>query len=258
LALSQKDARYGVWHRWGKLTLPLDKEVTDFEDYKGQSALNLWITQTRLTPSAQKKNIDHWCGKLSGLKKVKSLWLPSKVSQQIFDAICEMPNLEVLWIKWSGIKNIDGLAKLKKLRHLFIGSSPQVEDIRVLGSLGSLDTLAFENFKNFTDFSVLGKLTRLQGLEVNGSIWTTQKIATLAPFSALKNLKYLCFLNSKILDDNFDPILDLKNLVQFRCSWNHPEKEFDKLKSLPNLKYGNVETSWKEIKESLKAVRNDQ
>lgn len=252
MALSEKDIRYGVWHQWGELALLKQAEVTLPQDYKPRAKLNLWITQTKLSDYQQKKNIDEWCQKLPQLAEVKSLWFPSKVSQKIFDAVCQMPNLETLWIKWSGIKSIDGLANLKTLKHLFIGSSPEVENIDVLGRLTWLETLEIENFKKFSDFSVLENLNGLQGLGVNGSIWTMQKIDTLKPFGGLLNLKYLTFLNNKILDRNFDPILRLKNLVRFDCSWNHPEAEFEKLKSMPNLKYGNVETSWKEIKAGLK------
>jgi hypothetical protein len=67
----------------------------------------------------------------------------------------------------------------------------------------------------------------------------------------LFNLKYLTLTNSRIQDKSFDPLLKLVELVRFNSSWNYPEAEFDKLKSLPNLKYGNVETSWRELKEKL-------
>lgn len=252
MALTEKDIRYGVWHRWGGLNLLDQPEVTLPEDYTPRAKLNLWITQTKLSDYQQKKNIDAWCEKLPQMAEVKSLWFPSKVSQKIFDAVCRMPNLETLWIKWSGIKDITRLPALKKLRHLHFGSSPEIENIEPLAAMTGLETLEIENFKKFSDFSVVAGLTQLQGLGINGSIWATQDIDTLEPVRALQNLKLLTAFNSRIKDKSFGPILGLKNLVTFDCSWNHPESEFEKLKSMPNLKYGNVETSWKEILASLK------
>jgi hypothetical protein len=48
-----------------------------------------------------------------------------------------------------------------------------------------------------------------------------------------------------------DPLLGLSELVRFNCAWNFPKSEFEKLKSLPNLKYGNIETPWDEIADLL-------
>jgi hypothetical protein len=94
-------------------------------------------------------------------------------------------------------------------------------------------------------------LTGLEGLGLDGSIWTAQKIDTLKPLAPLKNLKYLTLTNTRLKDKSFDPILKLTELVRFESSWNYPEGEFQKLKALPKLKYGNVETSWKELKAEL-------
>jgi len=221
------------------------------EKYKPTEILALFITQTSLKPTLQRKLIDSWCKKLPELIDLKYLWFTSRVNQKMFDAACEIPNLEGLWIKWSGIKNIDKVSKLKKIKHLRIGSSSQIENIEVLKELSSLETLELEQLNKITDFSVLSQLTQLKGLGIDGSIWTTQKIDTLKPISKLKNLQYLSVTNSKIQDKSFEPILELDNLVRFNCSWNYPEKEFDKLKTMKCLKYGNVETSWKEIKAKL-------
>jgi Leucine-rich repeat (LRR) protein len=117
--------------------------------------------------------------------------------------------------------------------------------------LSALVTLELEQLNRISNFSILSKLTSLEGLGIDGSIWTAQKIDTLKPLKTLFNLKYLTVTNTRIQDKSFDPLLKLVELVRFNSSWNYPEAEFDKLKSLPNLKYGNVETSWREVKEKL-------
>jgi hypothetical protein len=171
----------------------------------------------------------------------------------MFEAACNMENLEGLHIKWSGIKQLDSLTKLKNLRHLHIGSSGQVENIRVFRNINWLTTLNLEQLNKVTDFEDIASMTNLSGLGVDGSIWTAQKIDTFQPFGQLKGLKYLTLTNTRAKDKSFNPILNLKELIRFNSSWNYPDTEFEKLKLLPLLKYGNVETSWKEIKEQTKS-----
>jgi len=225
------------------------KHITHFRDYKPSETLTLEITQLdNVSYYRQTKIVDEWCAKLPNLEEVKYLGFVSRVNQKMFDAACNVPNLEGLFIKWSGIKNIDSLRIPKKLRHLWLGSSSQLESIDVLGELTSLVTLELQQLNKISDFNVLSKLTNLEGLGIDGSMWTTQKIDTLKPLANLRKLKYLTLISTQLKDKSFDPILNLTELVYFQSSWNYPEAEFEKLKSLPKLKYGNVETSLKELK----------
>ena len=253
--MTENEIRYGFWQLEKELNFP-PKSIIQLDEYRPKENLALFITQSNLKPTLQNKLINDWCIKLPELQEVKYLWFTSRVNQKMFDAACEMKNLEGLWIKWSGIKNIDNLENLKNLKHLHIGSSGQIESIEVLKKLKSLETLELEQLNKISDFSIISELTQLEGLGIDGSIWTTQKIDTLKPLENHKNLKYLTTTNSKIKDKSFDPILKLNNLVRFNCSWNYPESEFEKLKSMPNLKYGNIETSWKELKEKFRVDTN--
>ena len=251
MSLTQEQIQWGFWG-WNVRRDWPPKHITYFRDYRPSEALSLEITQLdRVSYYRQTKIVEQWCAELPKLDEVKYLWFVSRVNQKMFDAACKMPNLEGMVIKWSGIKNIDGLRNAKKLRHLWLGSSSQVESIDVLGEMNRLTTLALEQLNKISDFSVLSKLTNLEGLSINGGMWTAQKIDTLKPLANLRKLKYLTLINTRLKDKSFDPILNLTELVSFDSSWNYPEAEFEKLKSLPNLKYGNVETSWKEVKAQL-------
>lgn len=250
MGLSPEQIRLGYWN-WLRAQKLVPDEITYFADYEPAETLVLEITQLDVGSYRQGKIIDQWCNELSNLEEVKYLWFVSRVNQKMFDAACKVPNLEGLFIKWSGIKNIEALRIPKKLRHLHLGSSSQVASIDVLCELNSLITLELEQLNRITDFSILSKLTGLEGLGLDGSIWTAQKIDTLKPLANLHNLKYLTLTNTRLKDKSFDPILNLKELVRFESSWNYHEAEFEKLRALPKLKYGNVETSWKELKAQL-------
>ena len=251
MSLSKEQMQWGFWG-WNERREWPPKHITYFEDYQPSETLSLEITQLdRVSYYRQTKIVEQWCAELPNLNEVKYLWFFSRVTQKMFDAACNMPNLEGLYIKWSGIKNIDAFHIPKKLRHLWLGSSSQVESIDVLGELDSLITLELQQLNKISDFSALSKLTRLEGLGIDGSIWTAQKIDTLKPLANLRDLKYLTLINTRIKDKSFDPLLNLTELIRFDSSWNYPESEFEKLKALPKLKYGNVETSWKEIKAQL-------
>lgn len=251
MVLSQEQIRYGFWN-WGSTRDWPPKFITDFDNYTPTKNLSLNITQLDdYTYHQQSKIVDQWCRELPNLQEVKYLWFVSRVNQKMFEAACRVPYLEGLFIKWSGIKDISSLQNATGLQHLHLGSSSQVESIEILGSLIGLATLNLQQLNKISDFSILANLTALEGLGIDGGMWTAQKIDTLKPLTKLRNLKYLTLIHTRLKEKTFDPLLELTNLVRFESSWNYPETEFDKLKALPNLKYGNIETSWKEVKAQL-------
>jgi len=250
MSLTKEQIQWGYWN-WQRAQKLVPDHITYFEEYEPSETLVLNLTQLDVGSYRQNKNIDRWCNELPNLGEVKHLWFVSRVNQKMFAAACKVPNLEGLFVKWSGIKNIESLRIAKNLQHLHLGSSSQVESIEVLGELESLLTLDLQQLNKISDFSIISKLASLEGLGIDGSIWTAQKIDTLKPLAKLRNLKYLTLINTRLKDKSFDPLLNLTELVRFESSWNYPESEFEKLKSLPKLKYGNVETSWKEVKARL-------
>lgn len=250
--MTEKQIKRGFWDYDPANNHP-PKFIDHPDKYNGETLLSFGISkQTEETPQQNKKRVELWCSTLAKLKNVKYLWT-GWTNQKVFDAICEMSNLEGLHNPWGGgVTNIDSLSKLRQIKHLHLAGFTKVENIDVLGTLKSLETLELEHFKKITDFSVLSKLTQLIGLGLDGSIDVAQKIDTLKPLQTLTKLKYLTTTHSQIKDKSFDPILGLSELVRFRCSWNYPASEFEKLKSMPNLKYGNVETTFAEQWEKMK------
>lgn len=192
--------------------------------------------------------VNEWCETLPELTEVKYIWFTSKVNQKTFDAVCEMPNLEGIWIKWSGIKNIDKIVKLKSLRHFHLGSSSQIESIACLADIDSLITLELEHVKKINEFKPISKCLKLEGLAIEGSMWSTQEIKNLKPIENLKNLKYLSLMNTKVLDASLKPLLKLKQLKRFDASLDFPSQEISNLKKIKTLEFGNVPAEYLDVK----------
>lgn len=123
MSLSQEQIRWGFWNN-----LHAQKQVpghiTYLEDYTPGETLVLNITQLdEVNSYQQNKIVNRWCERLPELMEVRHLWFVSRVNQRMFDAACRVPNLEALFIKWSGIKSIETLGEAGHLRHLHLGSS---------------------------------------------------------------------------------------------------------------------------------------
>lgn len=112
--MTDQQIRKGFWY-WDRDNNWPPESVTYFEKYRPGTKLNLNITQLNLGTSDQKKLLKIWFNELPKLTSVKYLWFCSRVNQEMFEAACDMENLEGLYIKWSGIKKIDSLIKKKTL-----------------------------------------------------------------------------------------------------------------------------------------------
>lgn len=213
------DLTYGYWKYFGD---ERDKRYGrkyhhDVSDYEGEEEIILSCTQrSDLTANEQKKSVQKWCDLFSNEQTgIKKIWISTKISQKIFDAVCNQKSINGLWIKWGGYKDISNIENLNKLEHLHLGGGGQIESLKPLGSLTNLKTFESKGLYKITNYDYLKKLNKLEDL----SLWGD-------PFSAMKkiNIESLKFLNSldkivrldlcmtKIGDNDYKPILNLPNL----------------------------------------------
>lgn len=238
MILTEEQIAKGFWYYRPGISFP-PKAITYPEQYNGDSDLNLVCTQLSIGSYRQRKLVEKWCNLLPELRDVRYLWLNSKVNQALFDSICENQEIQGLYIKWSGVVDLSRLSQLNKLQFLHIGSSTSVKSIDPLAGMSNLIVLEIENFKHIRDLSPLHTLKALEGLGVEGSMWTTQIIETLTPLCDLENLRYLFLTNLKTLDRTIRPLSRIKTLMNIRTSYWWPKSDFKLLReSLPNLKYG--------------------
>ena len=238
MSLTDNQIKNGFWYFRRQENFP-PPPIEYPEEYVGTDSLNVACTQRNLSDYKQKKLVEKWCQVLPKLSQVRYLWFSSRTNQALFDAACRMEGLEGLLVKWSGIKDLDGLSRLPNLKYLHLGSSPGVTDIRILGTLKQLVVLEIENFRRIRDLGPLGALTQLEGLMVNGSTWTTQVVKSLEPLRQLQSLKYLYLINLKAEDGTLKPLQDLTSLVNLTTGYRWPASEFRMLREcLPHLKFG--------------------
>jgi hypothetical protein len=213
--MNDKTARLYYWYPSEDWPPELVQEPGEI---RPDGRLSVACTQTSRSASEQRKLVSRWCDILPNLKGVRHLWLCSRVPQRLFDAACQVPGLESLYIKWGGIKKLNALENASELRHLHIGSSTGVESIEPLGSMKSLTWLGIESFTRISCLDPLEKLVGLEGLTVEGSIWTTQHVQTLAPIGKLLNLRYLAITNLRSMDQTLSPLFALRRLEVFHAA----------------------------------------
>jgi hypothetical protein len=238
--LTNTDIEKGFWYHLKEPEFP--PEVISYpKEYSGGSKLCLACTQLDIKQSEQIKLRQEWCELLPTFTNLQFLWFYSRVTQDLFDAVCDNPNIVGFYTKWSGnaITDISKLEKLKKLRYLHMGSCTSLTNIDVFMKMDQLIVLEIENFKKISDISVLSGLNQLEGLGVMGDMWTTPVVDSLKPISELTNLRYLFLTALKSKDETLLPLLKLKQLESLHTSYRWPKKEFQLLRdNLPNLRFG--------------------
>jgi hypothetical protein len=143
--LTEDEIKNGFWNHHRKKSFP-PKAITYPDEYLGDNNLNIVCTQLSVGSYQQRKLVNTWCQLIPKLKNVRYLWFSSKVNQALFDAACENQEIEGLYIKWSGIKDLSSLSNLGKIKYLHIGSSASVESINIFADMDQLLVLEIENF----------------------------------------------------------------------------------------------------------------
>jgi hypothetical protein len=214
---------YFWYHRPGENFPP--PVVRDPTDAASCARLCIACTQTTLSASQQAKSVHAWCEVLPTLDQLRFLWLSSRVPQVLFDAACHVPNLEGLWIKWSGVQSIEAITVAKSLQFFHLGSSSRLTSIESLTRMAGLRWLGLENVKRITHLDPISPLTQLEGLTVEGSMWTPQRVTTLSPISALRSLRYLSIANLRADDRTLSPLYSLTKLEVLRIAqwWDNAE-----------------------------------
>jgi len=180
-----------------------------------------------------------WIESIKNLDKVVRLKI-DLIDQEIFNAVCEMKNLKELIVPTSGLIDFSGLKKVENLTRLQIRCNSNLTDLSFLKNL-NLKQLSIEECFNIKNYEVIGEMTSLTGLSLNGN-WTAPKnlrLDSIKPYENLENLEHLDLNYCTIKDKSFDSILKMENLRRFDFLGRIPKATRDLIKSNhPNLEAG--------------------
>jgi hypothetical protein len=168
-----------------------------------------------------------------GAHKSLTTLFASAVDQDYLDEIGELEALEYLWLGWpTTAKDLAPLARLERLRFLKLDSPRNVTDFAPLTELPALTHLFVENAKNMPGLEWLAPLKgRLTSLGIEGSIWTMQKVPSLAPLAGF-TFEALCMASVRLADKDLTPLATCRNLRHLGCARFAPKARFEELKAL--------------------------
>ena len=87
--------------------------------------------------------------------------------------------------------------------------------------------LGLENINRVRDLGPVGSLRQLEGLSLEGSMWSTWRVSTLQPLGSLTGLRYLSLVNLRSDDATLEPLFALRHLEAFHAAlwWADRERE---------------------------------
>lgn len=217
--MKEEDLKYGYWkffddkrrEKYGR------KFLRDVSEYKGEDEIVLACTQqSDLSANEQKKSVKKWCDLfLNEQTGIKKIWITTRISQKIFDAVCSQESLDGLWIKWGGYKDISNIENLEELEYLHLGGGGQIESLEPLKSLTKLKTFESKGLYKITNYDFLKKLNTLEDLSLWGDPFSAMKKINIESLKFLRSLDKISRLDlcmTKIGDKDYKPILNLPNL----------------------------------------------
>jgi len=168
-----------------------------------------------------------------GAHKSLTTLFASAVDQAYLDEIGELKALEYLWLGWPiTALDLTPLTRLERLRFLKLDSPRNVTDFAPLTRLPALTHLFVENAKHMRGLEWLAPLKgQLTSLGIEGSIWTLQKVPSLAPLAGFA-FEALCLTSVQLADKDLTPLATCPNLRHLGCARFAPKARFEELKAL--------------------------
>ncbi len=168
-----------------------------------------------------------------GAHKALVTLFTASTDQDYLNEIGELEALEYLWLGWpTTARDLTPLTRLSRLRFLKLDSPRNVTDFAPLAELPALTHLFIENAKHLDGLEWLAPLKRrLVSLGIEGSIWTDQKVPSLAPLAGFA-FEALCLTSVRLADKDLTPLASCANLRHLGCARFAPRARFEELKAL--------------------------
>lgn len=247
--LNEEQIKYGF--DYYRKDAPYSKSLVEVREYNGENTLTINCTQLgdSFTPQyktqkEKKRVLQEWCDFLSSnTTAFTELSFGTRVSQELFDAVCSQQNLRKLYIKWGVYTDLSKIVNLSKLEYLHIGSGTGVQSIEPIAQLKKLVALSVENFQKIDDYALLGSLGKLESLSIEGDGLGPRYIhvKSLDFLHGINQLRFFRFVTARLTSKDYTPVLSLENIEHLTLS---PCKEvkalYRDILKLSNLKYGSL------------------
>ncbi len=221
------------------------KSVIEISEYNGEDKLIINCTQLGSkykTQKQKKKVLLEWCEFLKEHPDTfTDLRFGTKMSQELFDALCHQRNLKRLEIKWGTYQDISAIQQLENIELLHIGSGASVEAIEPLSELKNIIALSVENFQKINNYECFSNLKSLESLSITGDGLSPRyiKIEDIKFLKELNQLRFFRLLTERLKSKDYTPILELISLEHLTLRSNREVKKlFDNLIKLPQLRWG--------------------
>jgi len=247
--LTEKQIKYGFNYYHRDESQP--KSVIEVSEYQGETRLTINCTQLgdSFTPQyktqkEKKRVLQEWCNFLTeNPTAFEELSFGTRMTQELFNAVCAQKRLKKLSIKWGVYPDISRLENLQSLEFLHIGSGASVQSIAPIASLSNLVALSVENFQKVNDYGALANLSKLESLSIEGDGLGPQYIHvdTLDFLSNMPQLRFFRFLTARLKSKDMTPVLSLINVEHLTLRSSKETKAiYARLLTLSKLKYGLV------------------
>ena len=150
--------------------------------------------------------------RLAGAPNLIALWA-TDVTPALVRILSAAPRLRVVSLYETGKTDLAPVGAVASVEHLLITWAPHLVDLSWLARLPRLRTLYLNDLKR-ADLETLPQLPALQALHIGGVMWSTLKVASLAPLQRVPNLRYLYLSNIKPVDRSLEPLMALGTLHQ--------------------------------------------
>jgi len=231
-------ADWGLWH----------PSLCDQRDQLGSDAnpettlcMRLFLRSDTKQEKAERKG---WPNKLLRFKTLKCLKV-NGCTPELFESICMLPALRRLSIVRGRVPSLHGLKGIPDLTHFYYCGSPRLASLEGLNELKSLVGLSLVgNFESVRTLDPIANVSELQSLCLCANDFCQNRYESLTPIGALRKLRDLAVLSTKVDRDGLFPIGKLRGLQYLTLAEDQLRfwsiAEFRHLhENLPNLK-GNL------------------
>ena len=219
---------HGFWYPRPDLQFPPPVTARP-EDHSGSESLRIDCAPAGASPAERKRQMRTWCESLPGLGGVRFLWVRSRMTAEILEAVCRMQGLVGLHANNSSISSFESLSSLPNLAALRLGVSAGLRSLEPLGRMPRLKWLELANLRRIDDFEVLGRLTHLDGLAFDAADGKLLEVESLAPLAGLTQLTWLNLGGVRARDRSLRPLQGLRKLIWLGLARHYPAQEFARL-----------------------------